>query len=105
MRRPPSEAQRAARRAFVERYAPETDLAGLGPAYVEPELLGRQLYHRRLGIVLDYRWSAVSRIDGGLVRVGRVVRAAPGVGLAVGSEWGTWADRLRIVVPQEEVAR
>ena len=103
--RPPSDAQRTARRAFMEKWAPKTDLAGLGPTYVEPECVGRQLYHKRLGIVLDYQWSAVSKVDGELVRGGRVARTAPGVGLAVGCEWGTWAERLRIVVGAGEAKR
>lgn len=99
--RAPSEAQRAARRAFVAKYAPETDLDGLGPTYVEPDLVGRQLYHRQLGIIIEYQWSAVSRIDGQTVRGGRVCRRAGWSGVALGSDWGTWAERLRIIIPKE----
>ena len=98
-----SPAQREAQRRFMERYAPKTDIHGLGPRYVDQDLVGRLLYHRRLGVILEYRWSAralpVADDECETVHGGVLVRRGPGIGVALGGEWAAPANRLSVVEP------
>lgn len=99
-----SEAQRAARRAFMERYAPKTDIR---PGWIEEHLLADAfppetlLYHPDLGLVLGYRrtfsgWNGEVMIEGEVVDQGR------GTGLEIGSMWACAVGRLRRVVKKSD---
>ena len=97
-------AQAAARRRFMESHAPMTDIPEVRRTYVDPDLVGRRLYHRRLGVILAYQYSFTSNVgvDDAIVHAGTVVKAAPGLGIAVGQPWAYWADRLSIIVARGE---
>lgn len=99
-----SPAQAAARRRYMETWAPMTDIPEVRRMFVDSDLVGRHLYHRGLGIVLAYQYSFNSRVDlhGATVLVGTVVRVRPGLGIAAGTLWGYWADRLTIILPKGE---
>lgn len=100
-KRVPSPAQREAQRKFMARYAPPPHEKYLGPRYVDQALVGRLLYHRRLGVLLEYRWSAAGE-EGETVHGGVLVRRGPGVGVALEvngepAEWACAANRLSVV--------
>ena len=85
-------------------WAPMTNIPEVRRTFIDPDLVGRQLYHRGLGIVLAYEYSFGSVVvpnanDGATVHAGTVIRARPGLGIAVGGPWAYWADRLSIIVP------
>lgn len=84
-------------------WAPMTDIPEVRRTYVDPDLVGRRLYHRRLGIILAYQYSFISNvgIDDQIVHAGMVVRVRPGLGIAVGGPWAYWADHLSIIIPTE----
>jgi hypothetical protein len=92
-----SPAQAAARQRFMAAWAPMTDIPQIQQTFIDPGLVGRQLYHRRLGIVLAYECSFDNA--GEIIHGGTVVRANPGLGIAVGGPWAYWANRLSIIVP------
>ena len=99
-----SEAQRAARRAFMAKYAPQTDIR---PRWIEEHLLpdqfapGTLLYHADLGLVLCYQrtfegWNGEVMIKGEVIDQGR------GTGFKIGSVWACAVGRLRCVVKKSE---
>jgi len=93
-------AQAAARRRFMECYAPMTYIPEVRRTFIDPDLVGRQLYHRGLGVVLAYEYSFSSGIDldGDTVHAGTVIRVRRGLGITIGGAWAYWANRLSIVV-------
>ncbi len=97
-------AQAAARRRYMERWAPMTDIPEVRRTFVDPDLVGRRLYHRGLGVILAYQYSFSCDVDldGETVHAGTVVRVRPGLGIAVGQPWAYWAKHLSIVVPKGE---
>jgi hypothetical protein len=94
-----SPAQAAARQRFMAAWAPMTDIPQTQQTFIDPGLVGRQLYHRRLGVVLAYECSFDNA--GEIVHGGTVVRANPGLGVAVGKPWAYWAKHLSIIVSTE----
>jgi len=99
-----TEAQRAARRAFMERYAPKTDIR---PGWIEKHLLpdqlalGTLLYHEALGLVLRYR-RTFEGTDGETMIEGEVTDQGRGTGIEIGSVWACAVGRLRRVVKKGE---
>lgn len=96
-----SPAQAAARRRFMQEHAPMTDIPKSQATFVDPELVGRRLYHSALGVVLAYEYS-MHASTGDVVHAGTVERVRPGLGIALGSHWAYWADRLQIILSKGE---
>ena len=99
-----SEAQRAARRAFMVKYAPKTDIK---PRWIEQHLLADAfpvetlLYHEALGLVLCYR-RTFEGTGGETMIEGEVTDQGAGTGIEIGSVWACAVDRLRRVVKKSE---
>jgi hypothetical protein len=91
-----SPAQAAARRRFMAAWAPMTDIPEVRRTFIDPDLVGRQLYHRRLGVVLAYECSFDNA--GEIVYAGTVARVSPGLGIAVGEPWAYWAKHLSVIL-------
>lgn len=88
-----SEAQRAA----FTKWAPQTNLAGVGKIKVLDALVGQLLLYELLGLILRYSYSFRSNIDNQVYHAGEVVAQGQGTAFARGSEWACRGDRLRVL--------
>ena len=100
MARPRSEAQKAASRAFMQKWAPATQF---DPGWVEDHRLadlhpaGQLLYDAALDVVLRYG-ATFEGIDARPWVIGVIMAQGRGTAIQIGCEISRPADRLRRVV-------
>lgn len=92
-----SEAQRAASRRFLAEHQPDTRQDGITDQRVDPELAGKRLGYRPLGLVLEYRHTFTSAIDGEVYIGGLVVDKVRGCGVMLGSIFSLKAKDLEVI--------
>ena len=92
-----SPAQREASRRFMEAHAPDTRQDGITDQHVDPMLAGKRLGYRPLGLVLEYKHTFTSRLDGERYIGGVVVDKVAGCGVMLGSVFSLKAKDLEVI--------
>ena len=97
MTKPRSAAQRAAARKFMQKNAPRTNLNGQGRTFQDPDLVGKHLGYRKAAIIIDYRCSFESLIDGELYYQGMIVTQGPHTHFMEGNMISFKASELEVI--------